>query len=210
MNGIVQLLNYCATHPDAVVRFVACDMILHVDSDASYLTAPKSRSRAGGYHYLSNYPASTSSDTDTLTANGAINILCITMKEVLASAAEAELGALFHNAREACPMRTTLDEMGHKQPATTIITDNSTAAGIANDTVKQKRSKANTMRHYWVRDRREQGQFIIKWQKGILNRADYFTKHHPATHHKEIRSSYLHVPNDPSRNYFECLQDHDE
>jgi len=34
----------------------------------------------------------------------------------MSSAAEAELGALYVNAREAVPMRHLLEEMGHKQP----------------------------------------------------------------------------------------------
>jgi hypothetical protein len=66
------------------------------------------------------------------------------MREVLSSAAEAELGALFHNGKEACPLRIALTEMGNAQPATPIVTDNSTANGIANETVKQKRSKPMT------------------------------------------------------------------
>jgi hypothetical protein len=52
-----QLLNYCATHPDAIVRYHASDMILHVESDASYLTAPRAGLRAAGYQqYLSSRP----------------------------------------------------------------------------------------------------------------------------------------------------------
>ena len=56
LKGITQLLNYAATHPDAVLRFHASDMILHVDSDASYLSEPKARSQYAGYHYLSTHP----------------------------------------------------------------------------------------------------------------------------------------------------------
>jgi hypothetical protein len=211
MQAVVQLLNYCATHPEAKVRYVACDMILHVDSDVSYLTAPKARSRAGGYHYLSNQPKETNTlDNTPITANGAINVLCQVMHEVVSSAAEAELAALFHNAKEACSIRTTLEEMGHIQPPTPIQTDNSTAAGIANDSVKQKCSKAIDMRFYWVCDRVRQNQFRIFWKKGSLNMADYFTKHHPASHHQAIRSVYIYDADNPKRNYFECLQDMEE
>jgi len=211
MQGLTHLLNYCATHPDAVVRFHASDMILHVDSDASYLSAPKARSRAGGYHYLSSKPPDPPDpDAPPPPFNGAITILCQIMREVVSSAAEAELAALFHNGKEACPIRTTLEELGHPQPPTPIVTDNSTASGIANDTVHQKRSKAIDMQFYWIRDRVRQGQFQIKWQKGAQNKADYFTKHHPAAHHQQIRSSYLHSPSNPARNYFECLQDDDD
>ena len=205
MDAIIHLLNYCATHPDAAVRFHASDMILHIESDASYLTAPKARSRVGGYHYLSTHPSSQNTPS-----NGAVTVLCQIMREVVSSAAEAELAGLFLNAKEACPIRITLIELGHPQPATPIQTDNSTATGIANDTVKQKRSKAIDMRFYWIRDRVRQSQFTIEWKKGSLNKADYFTKHHPASHHQQIRSAYLHGRNDPNRNYFECLQDTEE
>ena len=43
------------------------------------------------------------------------------------------------------------------------------------------------MRFYWIRDRVRQGQFIVYWRNGDSNRADYFSKHHPATHHKKFK-----------------------
>ena len=53
-----------------------------------------------------------------------------------------------------------------------------------------------------------QGQFHVLWRKGTVNKADYFTKHHPVTHHETVRSVYLHEPKyTTTRNYFECLQD---
>jgi hypothetical protein len=52
MKAVVQLLNYCTTHPDAVMRYSASDMVLHIESQASYLSAAKARSRAAGYHFL--------------------------------------------------------------------------------------------------------------------------------------------------------------
>jgi len=42
-------------------------------------------------------------------------------------------------------MRHTLIEMGHPQPPTPLQTDNTTAVGIANDTIKQQYSKALDM-----------------------------------------------------------------
>jgi len=33
-----QLLNHCATYPDATIRFIASDMILHSHSDTLYLS----------------------------------------------------------------------------------------------------------------------------------------------------------------------------
>jgi predicted transposase YdaD len=83
--------------------------------------------------------------------------------------------------------------MGHPQPATPIQMDNLTACGITNDTIKQQRSQAINMRFYWVRDRVQQGQFHIYWGLGKLNLADYYTKHHVATHHQVMRSKYLYM-----------------
>ncbi len=64
MTAVVQLLNYCATHPNAVIRYNASDMILHIHSDASYLSVHGARSRLGGYFHLSNHPP-TEGYTDT-------------------------------------------------------------------------------------------------------------------------------------------------
>jgi hypothetical protein len=197
MEDITQLLNYCATHPSAIIRYKRSDMILHVESDASYLSERNARSRVAGYYYLSN---STNNNTvfedESYVAmpNGPVHVLCQIMREVLSSAAEAELAGLFHNAKETCPMQITLEELGHPQPPTPLQTDNSTACGIANDTVKQRRSKAIDMRFYWIRDRVRQGQFFIYWRKGSINLADYFTKHHAPSHHIAQRSTILHVP----------------
>jgi hypothetical protein len=179
-----KLLNYAATHPDATVRFKASAMILHIHSDASYLSEPKARSRVGGYFYLGN-------GTHNPPINGAIHVVSQIMTNVMASAAEAEVGGLFINGQTACPIRSALEFLGHPQPATIIITDNECAKGIANDTVKQKRSKAIDMRFYWIRDRVAQKQFEVLWRKGSENLADYFTKHHPASHHQKVRSRYL-------------------
>ena len=157
MKAITRLLNYCATHPDAVVRYYAIDMVLYIESDASYLSKTKARSRAAGYHYLSNHPPHPDqppAPTDpSPPMNGAIIVPCKVMREVLSSASEAELAALFYNDKEGAPLRITLDELGHPQPPTPMVIDNSTASGIANKSVKQKRSKAMDMCFYWIRDR---------------------------------------------------------
>jgi hypothetical protein len=131
-------------------------------------------------------------------------VLCQILKEIVASASEAELAALFHNCREACPLRTTLEELKHPQPATPVKTDNTTAAGICNDTVKQKRSKAIDMRFYWVRDRVQQGQFNVFWAPGKEHHGDYQTKHFPDSHHKEVRPTYFYDPKSKG-NYYSCL-----
>ena len=47
-----QLLDYMVTHPKYIIRFRASYMILNIHSDASYCSAGRGRSRAGGYFSL--------------------------------------------------------------------------------------------------------------------------------------------------------------
>ena len=193
MDAAIQLLNYAATHPDATVMYEASEMCLHVTSDASYLSVLGARSRAGGYFYLSSNtgPTAPKPDDPSPPFNGAVHVHSSIIKAVMSSATEAETGALFYNAKEACTLRNTLEDLGYPQPATPIQTDNACAVGIVNSSIKQKRSKAMDMRFYWLRDRIKQGQFQIYWRKGADNDADYFTKHHSPSHHRSIRSRYL-------------------
>jgi hypothetical protein len=113
------------------------------------------------------------------------------IKAVMSSAAEAELGALFLNAKEAVIIRQILTEMGHPQPRTPIQTDNTTAEAVVNNRVQPKRLKAMDMRIHWLKCREAQGQFKIHWRLGKTNLADYFTKHHAPAHHVNIRSEFL-------------------
>ena len=111
----------------------------------------------------------------------------------MVSAAKAEIGAAYINDQEAVPIRTLLCKLGHPQPATPIQVDNSTADGFANDTIKQKRSKAIDMRFYWIRNRTSQGQFLIYWQPDITNLGNYHTKEHSPAHHQLMQRTYLHT-----------------
>jgi len=146
MMAIMQLLNYCATHPDATIQYHASDMVLWTHSDASYLTAPQGRSHTTGYCCLSSNPAMPPTNNNNApTDNGPVHVLCQIMQQVVTSAAEGKLGVLFLNAQAMCPLCMALDGLGHPQPATPMQTDNITACGILNDTVEQKQSKAIDM-----------------------------------------------------------------
>jgi hypothetical protein len=96
-------------------------------------------------------------------------------KNVVASAAESEVGACFHNAQSGAPLRVTLTELGHIKPPKPLRTDNSTEFGILNETIKQKRLKAMDLRYHWLTDRVRQKQFDIYWRPGRENLADYHT-----------------------------------
>ena len=190
---VEQLMDYLATHPDATIRYHASDMILQIHSDASYLTEPKARSRIGGHFFLGKE----TEPGKPIYLNGAIHTLCAILKHVVASAAEAELGALFINAKEGKVLRLTLEEMGHTQPPTPIHTDNTTASGIANGTIKRQRSRAMDMRFFWIADQADQRHFKVIWRPGLENLGDYPTKHHSAAHHRNVRPFYLHTAQSP-------------
>ena len=180
------LLDFCASHQNVFVRFFASNMVLGIDSDAAYLVAPKARSRIAGYFQL------TSGFRSPKFINGPILIECKTLRHVVASSAEAETAGLFHNCQTAIPLRYLLQAIGHPQPATPVKTDNTTALAFVRNNITQKRSKSWDMRYYWLRGKEQDGVFDIYWDNSNNNDADYYTKHHPATHHQHIRPRYVH------------------
>jgi hypothetical protein len=185
MRRIQHFLDYAATKEPAVTTYRASDMVLAIHSDAGYLNEEGARSRAGGHHFLSENVASPSN-------NGAIYNEASIIKAVMSSAAEAEIGALYTNARKGVEERNILKEMGHPQPPTPVQTDNSTAEGIKNLRVQPKRTKAMDMRFHWLRNRGvNQKQFRFYWRPGTLQRGDYWTKHHSPSHHRQIRGEIL-------------------
>ena len=53
LDSTTHLLNYLATHPNAVLRYHALDMVLFVHSDALYMTESKAQTQVGGHFFLS-------------------------------------------------------------------------------------------------------------------------------------------------------------
>ena len=140
---MVHLLNHCSTHPDDVLHYSASRMILHIHSDALYLSKPEAHSQAGGHFFLSSAPEDPNKPPTMLVPlNGPIYTVCKILCTVMTSATKAEIGALLINACKGEELCLALEEMGHPQPPTPVMTDNSTACGILNKTVKQKRTQA--------------------------------------------------------------------
>ena len=79
-----------ATHLDAIIQFHTSDIILHADTNASYLTEPEARSCAADL----NVP---------------IYVNCNVLKFVAASAAEAETGGCFITGRYVITLQNTLE-----------------------------------------------------------------------------------------------------
>ena len=179
LNAANRALSYCAAHSDNQITYHACDMVLHAFADASYLCRSHARSVAGAIFFLGNH-------NDPTRINGAIHVFSSIIPCVVASAGEAEYAALFATGQHAASLRTTLSDMGYPQPSTTIMCDNTSAIGIATDSIKQKRSKAVDMRFHWIRDRVRQAQFTITYIPTQQNLADYFTKNLPFEAHQQF------------------------
>ena len=139
---IQHLLDYCATNPNATIWYKPSDMILKIHSDASYLSEPHARSQCGGHFYLGSKPV------QQYTPNEAV--LNTTNKIQTVVTSEAEYVSLCNNAKICIPMQHTLIEIGNPQPPTPIQKDNTTAVGIANDSIKQKYSKALDLCWHWL------------------------------------------------------------
>jgi hypothetical protein len=89
---------------------------------------------------------------------------CQIMREVLSSARLKLNSPLFFTMgmKRALCVPAFKNSAIRSRPRQPLQTDNSsTAAGIANNSVKQNRSKAIDMHFYWICDRVRQGQFLV-------------------------------------------------
>lgn len=84
---------------------------------------------------------------------GVVLNLAEIIKSVMSSTAEAEIRALFINSSQAIPARRLLEEVGHKQPLTSIQTDNNTTLGFVTKHLNPKATKSTDMRYWWIKDR---------------------------------------------------------
>ncbi len=158
-------------------------MILCAHANAGFLNKTNSHSWAGAHIYLSKndpFPR----------FNCAILSVAQIIKFVMASAAEAELAALFVTAQEMILHRQTLINMGWPQPKSPIQRDNSTAAGVTNKTIVPSQAKMMDMHLWWLCCHGSQEQFCYYWDAGSKNWADYHTKRHPDTYHEAHRITH--------------------
>jgi hypothetical protein len=95
------LMDYLHAYPHAVIRYYASDMLLKITSRAAYLVLPKAKSRAAVHCHLGWHNSNQT--------NGAVDVLCQTIKNAVSSAAEAETGAIYMGGKHACPIRAALE-----------------------------------------------------------------------------------------------------
>jgi hypothetical protein len=180
-----QLLDYVATHPNAGIRYKACNMILAIHTNASYLLEQNSKSCTSAHFYLTNH-------NDKEFNNSAILVLSLIIKHVMSSASKVELATLYYSCKLAIPICTTLEEMGHPQLKRTMITTNNiTTQGLTMGTMTPKASKFMDQCFHWLNYSNAQCQFLYLWHRGMDNCANYASKHHPAKHHQAVHPFYI-------------------
>jgi hypothetical protein len=134
-------------------------------------------------------------DDEPIRINGAFDVSTNVICFVVASAAEAELGALFHNCRTKIIFCSILEDMGHIQPKTPVHCNNATMVGIANSTVKRQRSHSMEMHFFWISDKSAPEMYALHWHPGQENLADYQSKHHAGVHHAAVCPWHLYESN---------------
>ena len=116
--AFTQLLNYSVMYSEAITRYYANHMILHIHGNASFLSEPGAKSIAGGCHFLRT--ASVVPNKSLIKQpppNGPVHVKFTTIRNVLYSTMEAELGALFVNCQIGADTCMALIKMGHAYPS---------------------------------------------------------------------------------------------
>jgi hypothetical protein len=151
-----RLLGNLMMYPNNVLVYHASDMVFHASSDYSHLSVSRARGRAGLHGFFGFHNAPTFYNGPVVAGSQVLDV-------VVSSAAEGEYGAAYLVARETVYVQAIAKALGYPQlQPTTLLCDNSTAVGLANDSVKIAKTKAIDQRYHWLRDRVRQGQFRVE------------------------------------------------
>lgn len=174
---IDRLLRYMAAYPNPTRVYHASEMVLTIQSDTSHDSRPGSKDVVGGVFYLGfkNNPYKVNAPFATISKQ---------LQWVVNSAAESEYSGLFFNGQQGYNFRETLQDLGFPQTNPTIILcDNTTAIGLATQTVKPKKAKYFDRRWNWIQEAVKRKFFNIQKIDGKVNIADFFTKILPVSRH---------------------------
>ena len=199
MRDVDSIFAYLKSCPDLGITYKASGMVLKAFTDASFDSELIHKSRSGAYYYLGN-------EEDDGFINGPIQVLSRKQKSIVVSATEAEYVALFDTALNMVHLRNLLKILGHDQPASTISCDNSVAVGLANGKVSDGRTKHVDRKFHWVREQVAQGMFVVVWEAGKDNLADFFTKHVTPEVHATLTAKIMTQPYTKSNSDGSCLE----
>jgi hypothetical protein len=104
------------------------------------------------------------------------------------STVEAEYIALATASSELIWIRNFLNEIGFKQPTTTIYEDNQGCIAIANNPIVKSRVKHVDIKYHFLRERILNNELLVKYISTSNQEADLFTKGLPKETFQRIRS----------------------
>ena len=183
LEACYHLLQYAATYPTCSLVYHPSDMVLWMDSDASYNSESGARSRGSYCAWLGS--------ADNPGTNGFIEVNSTIIPTIVCAASEAEYAALYQAGKGGVLLRRTLADLNHPQPPTVIYTDNSTAKGIVSDTCKMRRSNSINMRYHWTKEQLKNGELKVLWHPGTEALADLTTKVQPPAAVLKLRGRYV-------------------
>jgi hypothetical protein len=186
MKQVERLSNYIARFPKASVIFKATDMITKAMYDSALRPHGKHKTGAIIYHSNKNDPPEK--------IGNITEVLCKLPRDVVASIAEGEYCSQFLTGQTAYWHRIINERMGYPQPPTILYGDNTTAIGIASDSIKVKKSKAMDKNLHWIKDRTRLGDFLPMYIPTELNSADYQTKNLAVKEHNRQVKNYVKFP----------------
>jgi hypothetical protein len=171
LKDLNHVIAYLAGHKNTALFFNPSSMQLSTESDASFASESKSKSRIGGVFLIGGY------GPDGMPINSPIGVFSKIADCHPDSAAEAEYVACHDVVKRGVSLRTTLAEFGFPQvKATENRSDNECAVKMTNGLVMDRKTKHIDRRYHWVRHELKKGTFTVKWYKGSSNLADFFTK----------------------------------
>ncbi len=148
--------------PISKVRFYASEMVLNIYSDALYFSEDKAQRHTCGHLFMGWIPK----EGKPIEVNGAFHVNLLILCFVVASAAEAKLGALFHNCQTGIIFQSILEHLGHPQPKAPVYCNNAMAVGIANSSVKHQHLRLMEMRFFWISGKVVQDMYKLSWHPG--------------------------------------------
>jgi hypothetical protein len=171
LKDVNHVIAYLAGHRNTALFFHPSDMQLSTESDASFASESKSKSRIGGVFLIGGY------GPEGQPINSPLGVFSKIADCHPDSAAEAEYVACHDVVKKGVTLRMTLEDFGFPQVgASENRCDNDCAVKMTNGLVMDRKTKHIDRRYHWVRHELKKGTFTIKWYKGSSNLADFFTK----------------------------------
>ena len=165
------------------IQFQASNMKLHIMSDASFDSEPKSKSRGGSFMWIGN--------NEPNLINGPIYCQSKILPGVPQSAAVAEIVQHVESGKMGIYARRILRCLGYPQTPTIILADNLCSIDYAHNNTKGRTLKTIARRTNWLKHVVRKNVYIFRYISSKNNIADIFTKLLDKNQHNYLCNLFL-------------------